>query len=559
MCPTNPALRPADEPGPSSAAPCLGVIGNAVQDVFVRADLPDLARQSQRSVPIRFVENDPIIERGTSIDVVRQGEIVHTVDVHLDPGKHGFPNDENTYKLVVGGKHQLLEGPAGGASASPARVRIPFWHRRWGGGGVNCAVTARSLAPATSTRIKYCDITRPLKGQMILADLPHFASHLAALMPSAPEGGIPLEETARRVIDRLASDEGMLRALVSLATKYTEESHLELYLALRKIDFSFFRSASWRKITNLVLAQIIGHDREIHDKVIFRGLRGELDASERPSAAEHLRRAIDDADVVLVNTVYDSIFFDAAIDALKASEPKQIVWAMTESTQDCMKKTARDFIRERREELFENSILIFNETEFSQYVRGKKALDQFTSDIQAGRLPSARDVNALVTELVDDVGGLRAHVFVTLGRLGSIGVLPSGLVLYMGPYQAGRQVHDTTGCGDAFAAGISLLALHKASIYQRLRDANRGETEISREFALLSMAVATAAAYSKATSPTNEVSASDVVSLLRSQYLPRAEVMQLEPKAQVAERRLVQPRTSVLSGYEGLLDHIIAA
>lgn len=118
------------------------------------------------------------------------------------------------------------------------------------------------------------------------------------------------------------------------------------------------------------------------------------------------------------------------------------------------------------------------------------------------------------------------RIYVTLGPLGSIGFDgQSNNIIFVSAYSGKESIYDTTGCGDAFCATITLLEWTKlqnleAEIVEFYEGGNPKvhSLEYAQEMEYF-MAVANAVAYCKATNPAGRVDRNKLMDLLDHQHL----------------------------------------
>jgi sugar/nucleoside kinase (ribokinase family) len=114
------------------------------------------------------------------------------------------------------------------------------------------------------------------------------------------------------------------------------------------------------------------------------------------------------------------------------------------------------------------------------------------------------------------------RIYVTLGPRGSLGVDGSRHVIYVSSFsKSGAIIHDTNACGDAYCAAIALLEWAKRhGGHPNITGVNFPDDPLAyaKEMQYF-MAVATAAAYCKATNRRGRVYAADLKDLLEHNHL----------------------------------------
>lgn len=584
--------------------PRIWIIGNSVQDLTVDLDLRRLEPDNPHISELIFFKTDdprPRIRLGTHILPTDAGK-------PIEPGfqvflKSSTPDpDDASYYILAGGNKYTLDTPTDEAQVAAAGlppIRTPLTSLTWAGGGINVVNTIRALSPATATAVHYSDIGRPISHESdavrnlkgVLADMLRDAvlpnlGQLALMSEETSEAPMrnPQEQPqittllraiagqdADRVIDillklgvdfiRTTGGENYYRRLTAAVNTYTNQSHLQVYLQHNQVDFGFYRSERWRPIQNLVFSGIADELNEVRNKIILRGIRQNLAVDEEPAVLKSLEDESRAAyfPVVMLNTIYDDVFFDAAfklIEELKSRSPTglNLVFAMTEHMMQRLKITNLPAMKI----LLDGSTLIFNEREFAMYLRQVVGEDatQFAQDVEQRRPPERGVLVKLVKALLEKIG-IRAEIYVTLGPYGSLGILPWGEIMYVGTYSVtGRRIYDTTGCGDAYAAVVTLLKHHRRMRPEGLIGGHVREERRAQEEMFHAMAWATAAAYSKATSPVGRVYAADVIDLVRTRYVPQAWTARVGDDRQV-EGRLQEPEWARRIQYTGAFQEII--
>lgn len=140
-------------------------------------------------------------------------------------------------------------------------------------------------------------------------------------------------------------------------------------------------------------------------------------------------------------------------------------------------------------------------------------------------LPNIKEFATLVTFLRSKFDSLTPpRIYVTLGSRGSLGVDSSGHVIYITSFsKEGATIYDTNACGDAYCAAIALLEWAKRHSGQHnIAGVNFNDPLAFAKEMEHFMAVATAAAYCKATNRRGRVYATDLKDLLQYNHLASA-------------------------------------
>jgi hypothetical protein len=209
----------------------------------------------------------------------------------------------------------------------------------------------------------------------------------------------------------------------------------------------------------------------------------------------------------------------------------------------------------KKGESLPNCILIFNETEAHRFAnRFGPSLKPFMT--KAEDIPNLKLFAETATAILQECPFNRLpRIYVTLGPRGSIGVDHQAQVVFLSTFTKQKAtIFDTNTCGDAFCGAIALLEwakLHSAGL-QRLAPEGAASWDEMRHF----MAVATAAAYSRATSRLGHVDGREVEDLLRHSYLASEVLGHVEElrggKSRFCDKDgfLIQPLTASAVGIE---------
>ena len=593
----------------------LAVVGSRVRDVTVDLDLPDLYRRNAKlKEVIRFRSNDPIIRAGTRI-------APHTVGIDLpifhmelappDVKRAGIRiGGETYYRLESGEIYQLLESPheADTDDATLPPIELPCEGRAWGGGGLNMAVALRGMSSYPTTAITYVDSARPLHEkewfqrfwttiaeagpvdiELFNADMNSLKRALEPLfqVPERPGNtrseatGLlqPLIEWVQRELSQYLERAGErgYRAIARLISAFDPLASVDLFLMQQRIRFAMLRATNHPAPANLVFRRIRDSAITIDDRIIFRGYRTPLDRTWRTEALEMLRAQIKNPGLIVINTVHDSPLFMAALEWAREVQDRQKgeknrnKWEMHDICPILIVLSSRNLqhfadLRDLEQQYasLANLYVLFNGAEFGDYMIAHEPEEAkaFIDNMRNGHPPCTGRLRQLFNEFSASViPGFDKRFFITLGSLGSLGVT-SQRVVYLGTYAVPEKpFYNTTGCGDAFAAGVALLVFHMH---------NHGWTELApvghvlpreqdwdiREFTLM-MQLGTAAAYAKASSPIGIVTRRDVEALLDHAYLPTSPAIAFQDfgGTEVIER----PTAATRIGLPGILTKILDA
>lgn len=556
--------------------PHIAVFGSRVRDVTVDVDLPDLYRGKPKLRElIRFHGNDPIIKHNTSVVTSPQSGWALRFPMKLNvPTKERKEtclsiDGETYYRLRGGMKYQLAEAarelPPG--DEVPSVVELPCRGRNWGGGGVNLACAIRGMSKATTTPITYLDIGRKLAekkwyrdlvkkfGQMggvspqnlaadikAIAEIGEVAGRLAQTAWQADHAGFNADvlRGLRQVQGNLnewlqQAGERAYRVVAGVASMFDALESADFFLTRQDIRFAMLREAGQAPPFNLVFAEVRDTARAITDKIIFRGHREGLGSDAQTRAVEMLREQVPNPGLIGINTLYDTPLFMAALEWATEVQAKQransakhrmcpVLLVLTPKNVKHF-KGRRTF--ERTYAKLENLYVLFNESEFGDYIsrNDRQQAEQFVKSMRAGFLPEGACLRSLFNQFDNIIAQPDKRFIVTFGSLGSIGMSHQHIV-YVGTYAVPeKHIFGTNGCGDAYGAGVALAVYHKhnqkPSGAGHLSPPSDGGGDI--EDLTLMMQLGTAAAYSKATSPSGAVTQREVTSLLENEYLPTAD------------------------------------
>lgn len=178
---------------------------------------------------------------------------------------------------------------------------------------------------------------------------------------------------------------------------------------------------------------------------------------------------------------------------------------------------------------FPPCIMIFNEDEFHSFAcKFEPGIPPIMKSGALPHLPSfARAASAIRRRF--GRSGRFPRIYVTLGGRGSLGVTEDGLVAYVASFSKPRaEIFDTNACGDAYCATISMLEWSKRNGYADVSGADLGEVGGAQREMLYFMAVASAAAYCKATNRRGQLYARELVALLAELHVASAPLPSVE-------------------------------
>lgn len=560
---------------PDSKQTPIVVFGSRVRDVTVDIDLSamHLVRPDLRDL-IRFEDNDPVLRVGTQVaTLVGNRTFNFTLNLQAtqkrgrrEPAVRKDPKP--MYVLHPGTKYDFRR-PVGERPGHPQLV-LPARGLSWGGGGINLAVTLRGLSSRMTSPLVYVDTARPYhereewqkfwRAARSLTTEPKLASALPKPSNSRRAAPPPTDAiaTARRWMDAVLRHEAGFRHLAQLLSAFDQQDSLELFLAARQIDFALYRHAPASAPLNLVFGSLRDASREFTDKIIFRGWRPLLGDDHEDAILAHLDGEIRTPGLIVINTVYDPPLFRAALRWAKRVQDRQqalpdrllcpVVACLTERNLKHLSGRRRAALGELK--TLRNLYVIFNDAEFGQFSAAPRRRSANASlllkTIEQRLRPTGEDLRTLLDDFISDFPKADQHVIVTLGEVGSMGVA-NDVIRCTGSYVVPqKRVFSTSGCGDAFAAGVALLAYHW----------HNGSSDVSAAWGApqqrldLMLKVGAAAAYARATSPTSSVSSRDVLALLQNAYLPFAERGLVTQPA--GPGPLAPPATAELVGLRGL-------
>ncbi len=512
----------------------LWVFGNSVQDITVEVDVERLSRESGKARDlIRLTDQGPEINRDLWLKT-QIGSQEFAVSVRLEEIQ---PTDSNAYLVEGGKKYTLLGDIKDSHEGIPdSSLFVPCECLSWGGGGANVVKFLRALSPSRSTvPIKYTDIA-------MSRSLPILMQEVDKILQNIKSGcsDVTLKDNLDRLILKLYHDdpvraEALTAEIARIAAGYAPDRSLEVYLASLPVDTVLYRPMNPRFRRNWVFSRFRSAYREIDNKIILRGNPSDVPEAEESNISSLLEAHADNVGAFLLNSLKDGPLFRAAYSFYKKiySDNKNVVaiLAMTEAMQKFTDWLLQDKDQNGNGK-FPPFILVLNEIEAHKLSKkfGGKEEPFMREDI----LPDIRKfANMALTLLNQFDPGEAPRIYVTLGHRGSLGVDGYGNVIYVSSFaKRGATIFDTNACGDAYCAAIALLEWAK----RNSEEPNIANVDFSEgpnianvdykkslhpgaEEMRYFMAVATAAAYSKATSPRGRLYAADLKDLLQHNHL----------------------------------------
>ncbi len=519
----------------------IWVFGNAVQDITL--DLIDLDRLAieYENIPdkIRLDGNLKLHEKlwiytRIGFDLFKTEMQFSTGDSSKGPNK----DSEDFYPLIPGGKYQLsgsVQKVKKDAWNSDDGLFVPCENMLWGGGGLNCTTFLRSLIPDTNTLpIIYTDVAMSRTLHIFIKKL---QSELDKAIKNAKVENLSYENLYSIISDLMSEQpaitEELASDIASIVSKYSPLRSLEVYLASLPVNSLLYRpdDPSFRR--NIIFSRVRSSTRSMDDKIVCKGKQERLNGNDKDKIYKLLKGQTKDIGVFLFNSLADKAMFKASYDIyLNAiSKDKNVVGilAMTKT----MRQIFLDCIKSDDNNL-PPFILVFNEKEAYEFAR------VFCNDVKPfveypGDMPNIVKFAKIAIEirnLFNFEKVAKPRIYVTIGDRGSLGIEFDGSIVYVWRYSKPRaSIYDTNACGDAFCAGISLME------WAKRRDTKESISGVNiakpggpimemRYF----MAVASAAAYAKASNRRGRVDGTEVMDLLEhshfaSVFLPNVEII----------------------------------
>jgi sugar/nucleoside kinase (ribokinase family) len=484
----------------------MTILGYHNEDLITEVDLTKI----DAGEDIIFKEGMFRIKKGTSLKI-QYAQYTYTAQINFS-GNRTPDLSENYYCLKAGAKYDLetpiirtaIE-PLYNGSSENDYVVIPAKSKHWGGGGLNLALTVRSLSPYDVTPINYVDISSSNSIKECLYDIQQVA-------PLNVNKDVPI------------NDDDVQIAIANILAKYRPELCIETYLASSSITYTTLHSEESLNRTNIVFSKITDGTNLIGDRIIL------VSPSQTPGSNEYQRsqdidnslsKTLIDSGSLIIDTINHYKLFKSVINAwnladedtrpktMVAFTSKNIKWFSKARKEKNGKKKCREFLK--------NTVCIFNESEFAEYLSEIKRI-KINKDMIcfADGSPNLSELSKLLVAYRRDFeASLPKRVYITFGKYGSVGVDEKNSIVYTGTYPTrGVTIYDTTGCGDAWFGAIALLEHH----HGWKRPTQKKE---SKKFSLSRfMRVASGVAVAKMTNPLGIAKKDEVIFLLDTSYIP---------------------------------------
>jgi hypothetical protein len=500
----------------------LWIFGSAVQDVAVDIDLDRLSREHNNLFDLLRLEEAPEMLPGLWL-TTRIGTQRFAVSIRIKRSKDVKVTKKGFYLLQPGGKYTLSTQIVDSAPSEGHCISVTGNYASWGGGGPNVATFIRAISPAPDVvPIKYTDVAVTDTFRQFEDDVRGIAQRFqqgdsVARDLTGSVGCIPAGTCA---MDPQRQD-AIREQLGQFLVKYLPETSLETFLATLRVKGVLYvpRRPSFRR--NLVLSRIRSTNREVDDKIIFRGRVEPLPAAEEHDVTTFLQHHASGVSAIMLNSLKDGPLFKAAYHLYKRLHRRDRnmlgILAMTEP----MQQFTRWMVGEAKGGSFPPHILVLNAKE------AYRLAERLSGDVEEfmkseNDLPDVmkfgRIMGVILRRFPD---GNKPRIYVTLGSQGSLGVDTDTRVLYVRAFAKPRaRVYDTNACGDAYCAAIGLLEWAKRNGYEDLVPSVGSDNPESPYMEMIYfMAVATAAAYCRATNRHGRVDAIELKDLLEHSHL----------------------------------------
>lgn len=503
----------------------IWIFGNAVQDITVEVDLDRLAFQDEA------IEEQLRIDQGVRLrDDLRLRTQFGNIrfGVALSVARNEAIRDSENFISLVGGKKYTLESAVEELDRNDNKyddaLFVPCEQLSWGGGGINAATFLRALVPdGHVVPIIYSDLA-------MSRTLPHVVQRLEAILaelnPAAANDGDLNEPVAvyRQAAMRLLDEDpvkanDLTERVAVVSAEYSPDRSLEVYLASLPVTPVLHRPKGVEFRRNWVFSRFRGTDGQVDDKIVCRGKPPAISADAWAGFSALIKQYPANVGAMLLNSLKDEEIFEAAYEyftGLCREDPSRIcVIAMTKSMHEFSLWT--DEKRDLRAPL----ILVFNEDEFLAFAKkfDPDLAPVMTTGASFPHLSNFARASVAIRRRFGATGSF-PRMYVTLGSRGSLGVAENGLVVYVSSYTKPRaEIFDTNACGDAYCATVTLMEWAKRNGYADIADVDRGEVLGEQEEMRYCMAVATAAAYCKATNRRGQLYAKELLAMLDEFHL----------------------------------------
>lgn len=501
----------------------IWIFGNAVQDVTVDVDMARLKRTHPDLDQFLRFDDKPRLRQGLRLHM-QYGQERFVMDVNLQDQQ---AEADGFYTLTPGRKYtltgSLLTTEAIAMSREP--YQGPLLHCEnvtWGGGGLNVARFLRQLA------------SRPEQVPILYTDLAlgtPLASAVSALETTATAHTKGKARTLTQALQYFqqarggrARAEALLAATATQLARAGTENCLDVYLASLLIEPVLHRPRELVR-RNLVFSRFRSTSQATHDKIICRGYFAPCASEQDTDVVQKLLRAYrhDNVGAIVLNSLKDDALFQAGYtyyrQVLRHRPDAVGIVAMTSPMQKFTAWLLAD--RKRHGGKFPPFILVFNQDEALQFAeRFQPGLAPIfaTPDAPLNFAACGRIAQVLRAQFPTDP---MPRMYITLGARGSVGIDSTGIAVYVSRFtRLNDTIFDTNACGDAYCATITLLEWAKRHGYADLTGIDIADdvTARAREMQYF-MAVATAAAYCKATDRFGRIDGSRVSDLLMHTHL----------------------------------------
>ncbi len=479
--------QPHSSPQPERQTPLkkLWVLGDAVQDVTIEIDL-ELLLHEDASLRDSILLDEALSIRDGVWLTTQSG--LHNYSAQIRVREAGKPSErgDGRASLIPGEKYVLAGGVLESLPPQVSDDRIVSVRCEdvsWGGGGLNVVRYIRALAPLKeSVPIVYSDI---------------------AMSP-------PLDGLVEQEMSRGSSAAHVL-------ANYSADRYLEVYLDSLSVEAVLHQPVQPEFRRNLVISRVRTSNRETDNKIVCRGSTASDTVGAESDLLALLNGRAKEIGAILIDSLKSRELFNAAYSLCKQNPDTLVIFALTNSMQRISDALVEDL---RNGTPPANCVLMFNEVEVQSFARlcsPSEKLEHFMNKPED--IPNLKFF-AQTTHAILKNCPQPPRVYVTLGPRGSLGVDEYRQVVYVGSYTKQKAtIFDTNTCGDAFCGAVSLLEWAKRfglGLHHLAPDsAATSPWEEMRYF----MAVATAAAYSRATSRLGRVDRREVEDLLRNSYL----------------------------------------
>ena len=315
--------------------------------------------------------------------------------------------------------------------------------------------------------------------------------------------------------------ESITSEVASLASRYTPDRSLEVYLASLPVESVLYRPKNPRFRRNWVFSHFRSAYRKLDNKIVLRGSPNDLPADEEKRIRKLLQPHANEVGAIVLNSLKDGPLFRAAYSLYKrAHHADKKVVAILAMTEPMQKFTGWLRTHSNATRKLLPFILVFNETEAHKFA--KKLKSKTKPFMKDDELPDIRLFARMAVDILSHFDPKSApRIYVTLGSRGSLGVDGFGNVVYVSNFsKRGATIYDTNACGDAYCAAVALLEWASRHGYENIAKINYAtNNNPDADEMLYFMAVATAAAYCKATNRRGRVYAADVRDLLEHNHL----------------------------------------